>query len=81
MDEMNEWLPVSSAPRDGTRILLARVPNNMGPPMVKRVVIGHWTGRYWKIELTSNHYPSQDVGILGWQFLPLHPERHHGDGK
>lgn len=55
------WRPMSEAPRDGTKILVLRKPKyNMKHP----VVLGKWTGLYWRLGNTS---PAQDDDLLGWR--------------
>ncbi len=41
---MSEWKDISSAPRDGTDIMLASIEQVFeGKPVEPRVTIGHWT--------------------------------------
>ncbi len=67
---MSDWQPMSSAPRDGRRILLCRV-SLTSRELSKAVVIGHFFsrpyGRNWQVE--SGQYLREE-SLGGWMPLP-----------
>ena len=78
---MNKWQPMSTAPKDGTIVLVCETPNgeqwNVLPAaFVKHVGIEDWWG-VWprKDDITGDHY-WYSVALLPicWQPLPK-PER------
>lgn len=41
---MSKWLPIETAPKDGTDIILASIDQKFdGVPVPDRVTVGHWT--------------------------------------
>lgn len=63
--ERNKWLPVDSAPKDGTKILLYR-PN----AKKRKVLIGRYCGHAWS--LGEGQY-AQDKNVSHWKMLPIPP--------
>lgn len=80
---MTEWQDINDAPRDGTRILVARQQRGTSGPIIqKRVAIASWrhggwdggeTTKLWHMEVCANHYIVRDDEIVGWQPLPEAP--------
>ena len=85
---MTEWRDITTAPRDGTRILVVR-KQRAGPRLRFKVAIAHWVidNRYniqsscWAIEITSNSYYSQDDNLEAWAELPKFTGIAEGDGS
>lgn len=70
------WLPIESAPRDGTEVLLALWDGN-NPRNGRVLSVGHWHEGMWHNDCprdkTTELYPPTH-----WQPLPAPPEE-HGD--
>jgi hypothetical protein len=68
--DMLEWLPIESAPRDGTYILLGRKRGSRGKQMYP-TTIGRFKGRCWR---TVNCHWRSDEHFIGWLPLPSPPD-------
>jgi hypothetical protein len=66
-DTTNGWQPITTAPNDGTEILIWDVANN-------RPALAHWENGRW----LNNHYGNREplwhfTGVMNWQPLPEAP--------
>lgn len=67
----NGWMPMSDAPRDGTRILMWRKQRTeqglLRPIMIGRYAFVPGTRKCWVLDGTSW---AKDDDFIGWQHLP-----------
>lgn len=76
-----EWKPIESAPKDGTRILIAHY-DRLGNPDQKNVSFAKWDGQpgysrprpFWDIEGCHRVSFSRDQVAVAWAEVPFYPE-------
>ena len=70
---MTGWMPIETAPKDGTPILCCRdVPRQGRPPLWGRVRIARWYGGLWLTQQPGGYL--NDEVIVGWMPLPEPPQ-------
>ena len=70
--DANGWLPIETAPRDGTRILVLRPSRVPGQKQAirSRVVIAKWHNGKWHKESMAGSKNSTPAYAIAWMPLP-----------
>jgi uncharacterized protein DUF551 len=67
------WQPISTAPKDGTRVLVCK-PIKTGSPKKYGIYISRWNGLYWAAVNPAIY----QNGPTHWMPLPLPPTQETG---
>lgn len=69
---MNDWQPIETAPKDGSRILLYW-PKTTRIPI--KIIIGNWRGDYWSNDLLYFDEEKRNCPTH-WMPLPEPPQEY-----
>lgn len=72
--QRRQWQPIETAPRDGTRIILAFPKINSANDKWANVRLGKWRNGNWHLD-AAGHYRTD---CTDWQPLPTPPSPHKG---